>query len=482
MDMPQIALRPLDSLVAYARNARTHSDEQVAQLKSLILEFGWTNAVLIDGDGIIAGHGRCLAAGEIYKQGKQIKFPNGAVIPVGMVPTIDCSGWSDAQRRAYILADNKSAMNAGWDDALLAAELKELDAMGYDMSLTAFEDAEIKAFLSAELDAEPEKDPEAIPDVPPVPMSVEGDVWICGPHRIACGDALAMQTWDKLMQGEMADLCITDPPYNVAYESKLAGSIKNDNMKDSAFRQFLLDAHIAMFAVMKPGAPIYVAHSDTEGLNFRSTFRDAGFKLSGCLIWRKNALVLGRSDYQWQHEPILYGWKPGAAHRWYGGRKLTTIVDYGESGPVQKLEDGRWAIRVGDSTLIVSGDAMLEEVPSSVIYHEKPSRSELHPTTKPVGLWERLMRSSARPGDIVIDSFSGSGTTLIAADRMGMIARVVELDPKFVDVAVRRWEQYTGRQAVHAVTGAPFPKEGEYRSVAETATDPLDYLDDGEVF
>lgn len=311
---------------------------------------------------------------------------------------------------------------------------------------------------------------------------LRGDVWICGPHRIACGDALAMQTWDKLMQGEMADLCITDPPYNVAYESKLAGSIKNDNMKDSAFRQFLLDAHIAMFAVMKPGAPIYVAHSDTEGLNFRSTFRDAGFKLSGCLIWRKNALVLGRSDYQWQHEPILYGWKPGAAHRWYGGRKLTTIVDYGESGPVQKLEDGRWAIRVGDSTLIVSGDAMLEEVPSSVIYHEKPSRSELHPTTKPVGLWERLMRSSARPGDIVIDSFSGSGTTLIAADRMGMIARVVELDPKFVDVAVRRWEQYTGRTAVHAVTGAPFPKEGEYRSVAETATDPLDYLDDGEVF
>lgn len=471
MEMPQIELKPLDSLVAYSRNARTHSSEQVAQLKSLILEFGWTNAVLVDGVGIIAGHGRCLAAGEIYKTGDSIKFPNGADIPVGMVPTIDCSGWSDAQRRAYILADNKSAMNAGWDDALLALELKELDALGYDMSFTAFDDVEIKAFLATGLEASPENDPEDIPEAPAVPFSVEGDIWVCGPHRIACGDALVMDTWDKLMQGELADLCITDPPYNVAYESKLTGSIKNDNMKDSAFHQFLLDAHIAMFAVMKAGAPIYVAHSDTEGLNFRSTFRDAGFKLSGCLIWRKNALVLGRSDYQWQHEPILYGWKPGAAHRWYGGRKLTTIVDYGESGPVQKLEDGRWAIRVGDSTLIVSGDAMLEEVPSSVIYHEKPSRSELHPTTKPVGLWERLMRSSARPGDIVIDSFSGSGTTMIAADRMGMIARVVELDPKFVDVAVRRWEQYTGRQAVHAVTGAPFPKDGGVRDESPIATD-----------
>lgn len=463
-----IILVGVDELLPYAKNSKNHSPEQVSLIANSIERFGWTNPCLIADGGLIAGHGRLMAAKKLG---------------IKKVPCIDLSDLSADDRRAYVIMDNRSAeKGATWDLDILREELDALSAVGYDLDFTGFSSDDYNEMFPSEIEASPENDPEDIPEAPAVPFSVEGDVWICGPHRIACGDALAMQTWDKLMQGEMADLCITDPPYNVAYESKLAGSIKNDNMKDSAFRQFLLDAHIAMFAVMKPGAPIYVAHSDTDGLNFRSTFRDAGFKLSGCLIWRKNALVLDRSDYQWQHEPILYGWKPGAAHRWYGGRKLTTIVDYGESGPVQKLEDGRWAIRVGDSTLIVSGDAMLEEVPSSVIYHEKPSRSELHPTTKPVGLWERLMRSSARPGDIVIDSFSGSGTTLIAADRMGMIARVVELDPKFVDVAVRRWEQYTGRTAVHAVTGAPFPKEGEYRSVAETATDPLDYLDDGEVF
>lgn len=272
------------------------------------------------------------------------------------------------------------------------------------------------------------------------------------------------------MGTERADLCITDPPYNVAYESKLTGSIKNDDMSDVAFRAFLLDSYNAMFAMMKPGSAIYVAHADTEGLNFRSTFREAGFKLSGCLIWRKNALVLGRSDYQWMHEPILYGWKPGSRHRWHGGRKLTTIVEYGEGGPIRKLDDGRYAITVGDQVIVVSSDATVEEHLGSVIFHEKPSRSELHPTTKPIGLWEKLMRPSGRPGDIVMDPFSGSGTTLIAADRMGMIARVSELDPKFVDVAVLRWQHLTGRRAVHAVTGEEFPREGTKR--LHVPTDP----------
>lgn len=459
-----IILVGVDELLPYAKNSKNHSPEQVSLIANSIERFGWTNPCLIADGGLIAGHGRLMAAKKLG---------------IKKVPCIDLSDLSADDRRAYVIMDNRSAeKGATWDLEILREELDALSAVGYDLDFTGFSLDDYDEMFGSEIEATPEADPEVIPDVPSVPMSVEGDIWVCGPHRIACGDALAMNTWDKLMQGELADLCITDPPYNVAYESKLAGSIKNDDMKDSAFRQFLLDAHIAMFAVMKAGAPIYVAHSDTEGLNFRSAFRDAGFKLSGCLIWRKNSLVLGRSDYQWQHEPILYGWKPGAAHRWYGGRKLTTIVDYGETGPVQKLEDGRWAIRMGDSTLIVSGEATLEEVPSSVIYHEKPSRSELHPTTKPVGLWERLMRSSARPGDIVIDSFSGSGTTMIAADRMGMIARVVELDPKFVDVAVRRWEQYTGRTAVHAVTGEPFPKEGD----ARTATDPVSPDVDGDVF
>lgn len=485
-DVPQIKLRALDTLVAYARNARTHSPAQVKQLQGLLLEFGWTNAVLMDEMGIVAGHGRCLAAAEIYKQGKQIKFPNGSPIPIGFVPTLDCTGWSDLQRKAYILADNRSAMAAGWDEELLTLELKELSDAGFDMALTAFEDVEVAAFLAAEIKANTPADPEIIPDVPDVALSVLGDVWVLGAHRIICGDSLDAATWSVLLGSEQADLCITDPPYNVAYVGKTADAmtIKNDKMGDGNFRQFLLDSYLAVIAVMKAGAPIYVAHSDTEGLNFRSAFQEAGFKLSGCLIWRKNSMVLGRSDYQWQHEPILYGWKPGAAHRWYGGRKLTTIVDHGEGGPIQRMEDGRWAIRMGDSTLIVSGEATLEESPSSVIYHDRPSRSELHPTTKPVGLWERLMKSSARAGDIVIDGFSGSGTTILAADRLGMIARVVELDPKFVDVAVRRWEAYTGRRAVHAVTGEQFPCEGGARAVPFSGDDfgADGCIPDGEVF
>ena len=235
-------------------------------------------------------------------------------------------------------------------------------------------------------------------------------------------------------------------------------------MGDAEFRRMLQGWYTTMFHAMKPGAPIYVAHADKEAHAFRLAFESVGFKFSSMLIWRKNSLVLSRGDYHSQHEPILYGWKPGARHRWYGGRKLTSIVEYGNTGPVRQLEDGRWAITVGDSVLIVDGQASIQEAPGSVIYHDKPSRSELHPTTKPVGLWEKLMKPSSRPGDIVIDWFSGSGTTLIAADRMGLIARVCELDPKFVDVAVRRWEHLTGRRAIHAVTGLPFPREGEERT------------------
>lgn len=208
--------------------------------------------------------------------------------------------------------------------------------------------------------------------------------------------------------------------------------------------------------MLKRGAPIYVAHADTEGLNFRWAFREAGLKLSGCLIWRKDSLVLGRSDYQWTHEPILYGWKPGSKHRWYGGRKLTTVLEHGEGGAVTQLEDGRWAVRAGDSVLIVAGDATLEEHPLSVIFHEKPKRSAEHPTMKPVGLIEKMLRASARAGDVVVDGFGGSGSTLIAADRMGMSARLIELDPRFVDVTVRRWQDFTGRKATLESDGRTF--------------------------
>lgn len=460
----EIKLRLVAGLLPYAKNSRKHSPAQIEALaRSMQGPAGFTNPILIADDGILAGHGRLLAAHKIGLK---------------RVPTIDLSHLSEDERRALVIWDNRSAeIGGGYDLEMLKQETDYLRSAGFDleMHLGFAEEDLAKMFEGMEEPELPEGggDPDDVPDAPEKPVSMVGDVWQCGPHRIACGDCSGQQLIDALMQGELADLCVTDPPYNVAYESKLAGKIKNDDMGDKEFRAMLQGWYETMFTVMKPGAPIYVAHADTEGLNFRDAFRAAGFKLSGCLIWRKNSLVLGRSDYQWQHEPILYGWKPGAAHRWYGGRKRTTIVEYGEHGPVRKLEDGRWAITVGDNVLIVDGQATLEELPGSVIYHDKPSRSELHPTTKPVGLWEKLMKPSSRPGDIVIDWFSGSGTTMIAADRMGLIARVCDLDPKFVDVAVRRWEMLTGRKAVHAVTGEPFPAEGAMRVAVEAVTAPV---------
>lgn len=458
---PQIELRNIDALIPYARNSRTHSSDQVAQIAASMDEFGVTNMILIDDNGIVAGHGRVMGARALYKAGKTLRFANGAPIPEGMVPVINCNGWTPAQRQAYIIADNKIALNAGWDEELLALELRELAEGNYDLSLLGFSGDELDELLADGAPPPPDTDPDDAPDLPAAPHSVPGDVWVLGPHRVMCGSSTEVDSWDKLMAGEKADIVVTDPPYNVAYEGKTKDKLKieNDSMGASDFRQFLLDFYTAIIGIMKPGAPIYVYHADTEGLNFRSAFAEAGFKLSGCLIWRKNVMVLGRSDYQWQHEPCLYGWKPGAAHRWYGGRKLTTVLEHGEGGPISRLADGRWAVKVGDDTLIVDASAQLEQHPGSVIFHEKPARNSEHPTMKPVGLIEKNLRASSRSGDIVVDGFGGSGTTLIAADRMGQSARLMELDPRYVDVIVKRWEKYTGRKAVHAETGLEFPTD-----------------------
>lgn len=424
-------LRPVASLKPYEKNARTHSPEQVEQLTRSMREFGFTNPLLVDEqDRIIAGHGRLQAA---------------LALRMSEVPCIVLTGLTEAQRRALILADNKIALNSGWDLKLLTEELADLKLEGYDLTLTGFSLEEIDAMTPALVD---EKDPDDAPDVPAEPKTKPGDVYVMGPHRLVCGDSTSMDNIDRLMQGALADVCWTDPPYNVAYETK-AGKIANDDLDDGEFRDFLSGAYGCAFAALKPGAAIYVAHADTEGLNFRATFRAAGFKLSGCLIWRKDSLVLGRSDYQWQHEPILYGWKPGSRHRWYGGRKLTTMIDLDQDRmPFKRRDDGRYEIRIGDSVMVIDGTATIEELVPSVINEPKPKRSDGHPTMKPVALIERMLRNSARPGDIVLDLFGGSGSTLIAAERLGMCARLSELDPGYCDVIVARWEAYTGRKAV----------------------------------
>jgi site-specific DNA-methyltransferase (adenine-specific) len=398
----------IDRLVPYARNARTHSDDQVAQIAASIKEWGWTTPVLVDTDGgIIAGHGRTMAARRL-----------------GMteVPVMVADGWSEAKKRAYVLADNKLSLNAGWDNELLALELAEIGELGFDLDLTGFSADEIAALTPVEVNAGL-TDEDDVPEVPKNPVTVPGDVWILGNHRLMCGDSTSIEALEKLCGGGV-DMWLTDPPYNVAYEGKTKDALKiqNDSMGDDQFRQFLRDSYVAADAVMKAGAVFYIWHADSEGYNFRGAAQDAGWKVRQCLIWKKSTLVMGRQDYHWKHEPCLYGWKEGAGHLWAADRKQTTILEF-----------------------------------------DKPSRNGEHPTMKPVGLFEYQMLNNTKGGDIVLDSFGGSGTTLIAAEKNGRVARVMELDPKYCDVIIKRWQEFTGKMAVHAETGKPFAevKDGD---------------------
>lgn len=424
------------SLQPYERNARTHSATQVEQIARSITEFGFTNPLLVDEQSrIIAGHGRLMAAQSLGLED---------------VPCIVLTGLTDAQRRALILADNKLALNAGWDPALLSAELQELKLEGFDLSLTGFSVEEIDDLTQV---IASENDPDDAPDLPDEPTTKPGDVWLLGPHRLVCGDSTSVDVMTRLMGNAQADAVVcaeatwTDPPYNVGYETK-AGKISNDDMAEGEFLDFLSSAFASVWTAMKPGAPIYVAHADGEpGLSFRAAFKAAGFKLSGCIIWRKDRFTLSRSDYQWQHEPILYGWKPGSRHRWYGGRKQTTVWEFGEKSPFVQLEDGRWQLTIGNQVMVVEGTAQVSELIPSVIDEPKPKRNDAHPTMKPVALIERMLKHSARPRDIVLDPFGGSGSTMIAAERLGMVARLAELDPRYCDVIVARYEQFTGRKA-----------------------------------
>jgi site-specific DNA-methyltransferase (adenine-specific) len=386
----------------YENNARTHSAEQIEQIAASIREFGFTNPILIDeADGIIAGHGRVLAARKLGME---------------KVPCIRLGHLTEAQRRAYVIADNKLALNAGWDDALLRVELEGLQSLDFDTGLTGFSEDEIAALLAVST-VDPDADPDETPQTPVDPVSVLGDIWALGKHRVMCGDSINLDAVTKLMDDAQADLLLTDPPYNVAYEGKTAESltIKNDSMADGEFRQFLRDVYTTANAVMKPGAVFYIWHADSEGYNFRGAAFDVEWKVRQCLIWKKSSMVLGRQDYQWKHEPCLYGWKEGAGHFWGSDRKQTTVLEF-----------------------------------------DKPNRNGEHPTMKPVELFQYQVENSSKPGGVVLDLFGGSGTTLVACEMTGRIARLMELDPKYADVIVQRWQNLTGKEAVHAESGETF--------------------------
>jgi len=397
---------PTAKLVPYARNARTHSDDQVAQIAASIAEFGFTNPILAGSDGVlVAGHGRLAAAQKLG---------------LDVVPVVVLDHLTPTQRRALVIADNRIAENAGWDDAMLRIEIAALQDDDFDLSLTGF-DADALAELMAgdESVGQGQTDDDAMPEMPETPVSRPGDVWLLGGHRLFCGDSTVADSYDRLLDGAPVDMVFTDPPYNVNYansaKDKMRGkdrAILNDNLGDG-FYDFLLAALTPTIAHCRGG--IYVAMSSSELDVLQAAFRAAGGKWSTFIIWAKNTSTLGRADYQRQYEPILYGWPEGAQRHWCGDR---------DQGDV-------WHIK-------------------------KPQRNDLHPTMKPVEQVERAIRNSSRPSNVVLDPFGGSGTTLIAAEKSGRLARLIELDPKYVDVIVRRWQDWTGKQATRESDGALF--------------------------
>lgn len=383
----EMQLVSTDKLIPYVNNARTHSAEQIMKLRSSLREFGFINPVIIDREfNVIAGHGRIAAA---KAEG------------IDEVPCVFADHLTEAQKKAYILADNRMALDAGWDEEMLKVEIEALQAEDIDISLTGFDEKELASLFDTDTDAqEDDFDVDAELGKPCVTQS--GDIWTLGKHTLVCGDSTKEDTYAALMDGRKANLVITDPPYNVNYEGT-AGKIKNDNMATDKFYQLLFDAFSNMANVMADDASIYVFHADTEGLNFRKAFADAGFYLSGCCIWKKQSLVLGRSPYQWQHEPVLYGWKKKGKHQWYTGRKESTIWEF-----------------------------------------DKPKRNGDHPTMKPVPLLAYPIRNSSMANSVVLDPFGGSGSTLIACEQTDRICLTIELDEKFCDVIVKRYIEQAG--------------------------------------
>lgn len=429
----KIDVVPIGSVIPYGKNPRKN-EAAVEKVAASLQAFGFRQPIVVDKDRVVlVGHTRLLAA-----------------LRLGMkqVPIHVALDLTPAQAKAYRLADNRVHQEAEWDEELLKLELGEIEKLGFDLLQTGFDAEEISALLHADRGGLlPDVDENAVPKAPEHPVTVRGDLIQLGAHRLICGDSTDPFVIEKLFAGRRADAVFTDPPYNVNYEGG-AGKIQNDSMVDSKFRVFLLRAYSVMFRMLKDGAAIYVCHADTEGLNFRQAFVESGFKLAGCLIWCKDALVLGRSDYQWQHEPILYGWKPTGSHKWYGDRKSTTIAEFMMTAPLTPIENGGWRLRLNDQYFEIRGDNIsVREIETTVAKVKRPKKSEDHPTMKPVALVDKMLTNSTKKGDLVFDSFGGSGTTLISCEKLGRSAYLCEIEPKFCDVIVLRWEQATGKKA-----------------------------------
>jgi len=390
---------PLEKLVPYARNPRTHSEAQVAQIAASIAasiaEFGFNNPILVDTKaGIIAGHGRLLAARKLQ---------------LAEVPVIVLDHLTEAQKRAYILADNQLALNAGWDETLLRAELAALQDEDFNVRLVGFDDEELVRLLAAQDATEGLTDEDSVPELPETPISSTGDVWILGMHKLLVGDATNQADVAKLMAGEACDLVFTDPPYNVDYEGYTEErlKIKGDRMSDAEFKEFLGAAFRSYRTFVKRGASLYVCHSSSWQREFQDALESAGFEVRCQIIWAKNTFAWGFGRYKFRHEPIFYCHVAGEKDAWYGDKSQSTLWE-----------------------------------------EKKPAANRIHPTAKPVELIERALLNSSKSGDVVADLFGGSGSTLIGCERRNRKARLMEIDPTYADCIVRRYQEYTGKQAV----------------------------------
>ena len=407
----EIELWPIDRLLPRANNPRTHTPAQVAQIAASIREFGWTNPVLVDADdGILAGHARVLAARSLKMQ---------------KVPVVVLGHLSEAQRRALVIADNQLALNSGWDEELLRIELTLLQDADYDLGLVGFDDTELQRLLEAQDAADGLTDEDAVPELPETPTNVGGDMWVLGNHRVLCGDATVPADVDALIAGGAVDLVFTDPPYNVDYRGYTEDhlTIEGDRMTPEQFQQFLLATFASYRRIVKPGVSMYVCHSSSWQREFQNAMEAAGFEARCQIIWAKNTFAWGFGRYKFQHEPIFYVHVTGQKDAWYGDKSQSTLWE-----------------------------------------EKKPAANRIHPTAKPVELVERALVNSSKAGDIVADLFGGSGSTLIGCERRGRKARLMEIDPKYADCIVRRWQDYTGKQAVFEGDGRTFDEVAEERT------------------
>ena len=388
----QIKLAEISNIKPYENNPRKLSEQAIEKVAMSLKEYGFRQPIVVDKDMVIvAGHTR-------FRASKKLGLKQ---VPISIIDNL-----SEEQINAYRIADNRTAEESEWDNELLKMEIKELEAKDFKLDLLGFNDEQLNNILFEEKQGLTDED--EVPEAPEEPISKLGDIWKLGKHKLICGDSTKLETYEKLCGETKVDLYLTDPPYNVSYEGKTKDklTIQNDKQTDDEFIQFLSQAFVSADSVLKMGGSFYIWHSDSEGLNFRLACIEAKWKLRQTLIWSKNSMVMGRQDYHWQHEPCLYGWKEGSSHSWYSDRKQTTIIKY-----------------------------------------DRPTKSKLHPTMKPVGLMEYLVKNSSKQEDIILDSFLGSGSTLIACEKQSRICYGVELDPKYCDVIVKRWENFTGKKA-----------------------------------